>query len=117
MLCLATEILKLQGSIYGHQWAQSVKDLRLEDEDTQGVLTANTFRELLKSWPFRGVFTAREVDVDVETELGSGCNMNKMKMAKWSIMNKIKMIIVKCKTNGKKTKWSKMNCQIMECTC
>ena len=56
------EILKPEGQIYGHQWSQSVEGLRLEDEDAQGVLTANMFGELSKSWPFRGVFTAVEVD-------------------------------------------------------
>ena len=46
--CLATEIMKNEGQIYGHQQPQSVEGLRLDDEDAKGVITANTFEELLK---------------------------------------------------------------------
>ena len=48
MLDPAMEILKTEWRIYGHQQPQSVGGLKLEDEDSQGVHTANMFGELLK---------------------------------------------------------------------
>ena len=59
--------------------------LRLDDEDAQGVLTVNMFDCRSRRNELR-------------------CNKNKMKTAKLTNMNKMKMIIVKSEINRKRMK-------------